>query len=113
MRLFVNVSLAAELLHASESWEDQDRRLQLSAAALTAPHLRTLHRAEDIGSALKRGVNVCHLQLVTEVLGPLVTQLVRNFSCEGATPIQRGSNASLLGHVQVIKVIKHNALRLS
>ena len=23
------------------------------------PPLRTLHRAEDIGSALKRGVNVC------------------------------------------------------
>src|SRR5262249_11365586 len=57
---------------------------------------RALHRAEDIGSALKGGVNVCQRQLVKEVLGPLVTELVPNFSREGATPIQRGSNASLL-----------------
>jgi hypothetical protein len=61
MRLFVNVSLAAELLHASESWEDQDRRLQLSAAALTAPHLRTLHRAEDSRSVIVGGDLVAHL----------------------------------------------------
>src|SRR5215813_12478717 len=48
-------------------------RPQLSMA-LTAPRLRTLQRAEDIGSALKGGVNVCQRQLVNEVLGPLVTQ---------------------------------------
>src|SRR6266481_4644697 len=73
----------------------------------SAPRLRALHRAEDIGSALKGGVNVCQRQLVNEVLGPLVTEFVRNFGREGATPIQRGSNASLLGRVQVIKLISH------
>jgi hypothetical protein len=50
---------------------------------------------------------------VNEVFGPLVTKFVPNFGREGATPIQRGSNASLLGRVQVVKLIKHNALRLS
>ena len=54
----------------------------------TALRLRALHRAGDIGSALKRGVNVCQRQLVNEVLGPLVTELVRNFGREAATPIQ-------------------------
>ena len=65
----------------------------------TAPRLRALHRAEDIGSALKRGANVCHRQLVNEVLGPLVTEFVRNFGRENATPSQRDSNVSLLGRV--------------
>src|SRR5258706_15997177 len=46
-------------------WGDEDRRLQLSPA-LTAPRLRTLHRAEDLGSALKGGGNVCQRQLVNE-----------------------------------------------
>ncbi len=78
--------------------------------ALTAPRLRALHRAEDIGSALKGGVNVCQRQLVNEVLGFLVTEFVRNFGREGATPIQRGPNASLFGRVQAIKLIRPNAL---
>src|SRR5262249_1172067 len=60
---------------------------------------RALHRAEDIGSALKGSVNVCQRQLVHEVLGPLVTRVVRNFGRKGATSIQRGSNASLRGRV--------------
>jgi hypothetical protein len=50
---------------------------------LTAPRPRTLHRAEHIGSTLKGGVNVCQRQLVKEVLGPLVTEFVRNFGREG------------------------------
>src|SRR5262249_896235 len=54
------------------------RRPQLSMP-LMAPGLRALHRVEDIGSALKGGVNVCQRQLVNEVLGPLVTEFVRNF----------------------------------
>ena len=29
----MNVSLAAELLHASENWEDQDRRLHIGGGA--------------------------------------------------------------------------------
>src|SRR6516165_8143541 len=73
---------------------------------------RALHRAEDIGSALKGGVNVCQRQLINEVLGPLVTQFVGNFGREGATPIQRGPNASLFGRVHAVKLIRHNALRL-
>jgi len=52
-------------------------------------------------------VNACERQLVNEVLGPLVTEFVPNFGREGATPIQRGSNASLLHRVQAIKLIRH------
>jgi hypothetical protein len=73
---------------------------------LMALRLRALHRAEDIGSALKRGVNVCQRQL-NEVLGFLVTEFVRNFGREGATPIQRGPNASLFGRVQAIKLRRY------
>jgi hypothetical protein len=72
----------------ARAWEDEDRRLQLSQA-LTASRLRALHHAEDIGSALKRGVNVCQRQLVNEVLGFLVTDFVRNFGREGALPAAR------------------------
>ena len=52
-------------------------------------------------------MNVCQRHLVNEVLGPLVTEFVPNFGREGATPIQRGSNASLLHRVQAIKLIRH------
>src|SRR6516162_4267278 len=82
------------------------------AFATSSPPLRSaraLHRAEDIGSALKGGVNVCQRQLVNEVLGPLVAEFVCNFGREGATPIQHGSNASLLGRVQAVELIRHNA----
>src|SRR5262245_22252502 len=68
--------------------ETDENRPQLSPA-LTAPRLRALHRAEDIGSALKGGVNVCQRQLANEVLGSLVTEFVRNFRREDATPCQR------------------------
>jgi len=119
----VNISSAKELLfylefalllsksphHARES-VGRLKSPQLSAA-LTAPRLRTLHRAEDIGSVLKGGVKVCQRRLVNELLGSLVTEFVRNFGREGATPIQRGSNASLFGRVQAVKLIRHNALR--
>jgi len=84
-------------------------RPQLSIS-LTGPRLRALHPAEDIGSALKASVNVCQRQLVNEVFGPLVTKFVRNFGREGATPIQRGSNASLLGRVQIVEPIRHSSL---
>ena len=46
-------------------------------------------------------------QLINEVLGSLVTEFVRNFDREDATPYQRSSNASLLGRVQAIKLIRH------
>ena len=78
----------------------------ISASLRDVRSARALHRAEDIGSALKGGVNVCQRQLVKEVLGLLVTEFVRNFGREGATPIQHGSNASLLGRVQVVKLIR-------
>src|SRR5215471_9085916 len=85
------------------------------AFATSPPPLRSaralLHPAEDIGSALKAGVDVCQRQLVNEVFGPLVTKFVSNFGREDATPIQRGSNASLLGRVQAVKLIRHRALR--
>ena len=76
-----------------------------------AAALRTLHRAEDIGSALKGSVNVCQRQLVNEVLRPLVSEFVRNFGRENATPSHRGSNVSLLGRVQAVELIRHNALQ--
>jgi hypothetical protein len=60
------------------------------AFATSSPPSRSagalLHPAEDIGSALKGGVNVCQRQLVNEVFGPLVTKFVRNFGREDATP---------------------------
>src|SRR5262249_691457 len=99
--LSVPLLLSKGPCHARES-VGRRKSSQLSAA-LTAPRLRALHRAEDIGSALKRGVNVCQRQLVNELLGPLVTEFVRNFGREGATPIQRGPNASLFGRVQAVK----------
>jgi len=55
-------------------------------------------------------VKVCKRTLVNEVLGLLLTEFVRNFGREGATPIQRGSNASLLCRLQAVKLIRHNAL---
>jgi hypothetical protein len=85
------------------------------AFATSSPQLRSaralLYPAEDIGSALKGRVNVCQRQPVNEVFGPLVTKSVRNFGREGATPIQRGPNASLFGRVQSVKLIRHNALQ--
>src|SRR5262245_28378137 len=87
---------------ATDSHED---RPQLSVA-VRALRPRTLHRTENVSSVLKRGVNVCQ-QFVNEVLALLVTELVRNFGCEDATPIQRDSNASLLGRVQAVKFIRH------
>src|SRR5262249_25031517 len=81
------------------------------AFATSSPPLRSaraLHPAEDIGRALKGSVNVCQRQLVNEVLGPLVTEFVRNL-----TPIQRGSNASLLGRVLAVELIRHSALKPS
>jgi len=106
--------------HARES-VGRRKSSQLSVA-LTAPPANpspreqvcsrpTVGFVEDIGNALKGGVNVCQRQLANEVLGPLVTEFVRNFGREDATPYQRGSNASLLGRVQTVKLIKHNALR--
>jgi len=54
---------------------------------------------KEPSSVLKGGVKVCQQQLVNELLGPLVTEFVRNFSREDATPYQRGSNGSLLGRI--------------
>src|SRR5499426_3431037 len=68
---------------------------------------RALHRAEDISTALKASVNVYKRQLVNEVLGPLITEFVRNFGREDATPYQRSSNASLLVRIQAAKLIRH------
>ena len=53
---------------------------------------------KDPGSVLEGGVKLCQRQLV-EVLRPLVTEFVRNFGREDATPHQRGSNGSLLGRI--------------
>src|SRR5262249_15135778 len=85
------------------------------AFATSPPPLRSaralLHPAEDIGSALKAGVDVCQRQLVNEVFGPLVTKFVSNLGREDATPIQRGSKASLLCRVHAVTLIRHKALR--
>src|SRR5262245_43896708 len=74
--------------------------------------LRTIYRAENIGNVLKGGVKVCQQELVNELLGPLVTEFVRNFSREDATPYQRGSNGGLLGRIQAVKFIRHNTSRI-
>src|SRR6266404_3125748 len=54
--------------------------------------------SEDIDSVLKGGAKVCQRQLVN-VVRPLVTEFTRNLGREGATPIQRSFDASLLGRV--------------
>src|SRR5262249_7346799 len=101
-------SVAAALKRSAPPRESVvDKNPLTLSAALTAPRLRTLHRAEDIGNVLKGGVNVCQRQLVNEVLGPLGTELIRNFGREDATPYQHRFNASLLGRVQAIKLIRH------
>src|SRR6516225_2898040 len=64
-------------------------------------------------SMLKGGVKVCQRQLVNEVLRPRVTEFARDLGREVATSIQRGFNASLLGGVQAVKLIRHHALRPS
>jgi hypothetical protein len=91
--------------------------------SLTVPRPRTLLHgsrcildrlsaflSEHISSVLKGGAKVCQRQLVN-VVRPLVTEFARNFGREGATPIQRSFDASLLGRVQAVKLIRHNALR--
>ena len=68
-------------------------------------------RFKDPGNMLKAGVNVCQRELV-EVLRSLITEFVRNFSREDATPYQRGSNGGLLGRIQAVKFIRHNTSRI-
>jgi hypothetical protein len=63
-------------------------RALLTAQRLAVQRLLIMYRAENIGSALKGGVNICQRYLVNEVRGPLVTEFVRNFGREDATPIQ-------------------------
>ena len=70
---------------------------------LVVLRLRTLYRTENISSALKRRMNVCQEPSVNEVLGSLVTEFVRDFGRENATPIQLGSNASRRSRVKAIK----------
>ena len=95
----------------ARAWEDEDR----PKLSLTVPRPRTLLHgsrcildrlsaflSENIDSVLKRGAKVCQRQLVN-VVGPLVTEFTRNLGREGATPIQRGFNASLLGRVQAVE----------
>ena len=67
---------------------------------------------KEPSSVLKGGVKVCQQQLINELLGPLVTEFVRNFSREDATPYQRGSNGDLLGRIQAVKFIRHNTSRI-
>jgi hypothetical protein len=82
-------------------------RPQLSVA-LRPLHLR--HRAENIASALKRGVNVCQRQFVNEVLGPLVTEFIRNFGGEDATPIQHAfPTAAFSITSRLVKFVRHSA----
>jgi len=57
---------------------------------------------------LKGSVKLRQRRLVNEVLGLLVTEFVRNFSREDATPYQRGSNSGL----PAVKFIRHNTSRI-
>src|SRR5215472_11267204 len=49
--------------------QEDENRLSMP---LTAPRPRALHRAEEIGSALKGSVNVCQRQLVMKCSGLLL-----------------------------------------
>ena len=93
-------SLCGKAVRA-KAWGDENRPQLL--VALTVPRLLQLlhHGSSTLSSdcrrflfknpdiALKGGVNVCQRQLVNEVRGPLVTEFVRNFGREDATPYQR------------------------
>jgi hypothetical protein len=84
-------------------------RPQLSVG-LRSLRLRTIHRAENIASALKRGVNVCQRQFVNEVLGPLVTEFIRDFGGEDATPIQHAfPTAAFSITSRLVKFVRHSA----
>src|SRR5262245_14633756 len=99
--LSVSLLLSRRPDHSRESVGRRNRPQLL--VALTVPRLlQLLHHAsstfstdcrrllfKDPDSALKGGVNVCQRQLVNEVRGPLVTEFVRNFGREDATPYQR------------------------
>src|SRR3954452_7215240 len=74
-------------------------RLPVVLAALC---LRILQRAEDISSALKGGVNVCQEPSFNEVLGFFITEFVRDFGSEDATPVQLGFHRGLL--MQAVKL---------
>src|SRR5262245_53159313 len=80
------------------------------SVALRPLRLRTIHRAENIASALKRGVNVCQRQFVNEVLGPLVTKFIRTFGGEDATPIQPFPTAAFLITSRLVKLVRHSPL---
>jgi hypothetical protein len=70
-KLFLNISSAAELLFylefaasvlkkaAPHPRKREWTKLPQLSTPLAAPRRRALHRGEDIGSALKRGVNFC------------------------------------------------------
>src|SRR5262245_65068674 len=83
---------------AEKTTDSHEDRPQLSVA-VRALRPRTLHGTENISSVLKRGVNVCQRQLVNEVLALLVTEFVRNFGSEDATPNQRAFDRGLLDHI--------------
>jgi hypothetical protein len=57
---------------------------------------------------LKGGVKVCQRQLINEALVSLVAEFAFNLGREAATPIQGAFNASFLGRVQALKLMRHN-----
>jgi hypothetical protein len=67
-------------------------RLHLGSVALELWRVLPSFLFKEPGSALKGGVKLRQRRLVNEVLGLLVTEFVRNFSREDATPYQRCSN---------------------
>src|SRR5262249_51374260 len=87
------------------------RDFDCCAVALRALRPRTLHRAENVSSALKRGVNICQRQFVNEVLGTLVAEVVRNLGGEDATPIQHAFPTAAFWIItsRLVKLIRHSA----
>ena len=51
-------------------------------------------------------MNVCQRPIVNEVLGPLVTEFVRNFGREGATSYQRGMPKSVANVTTVLRKLQ-------
>ena len=120
----IYLEFAASALKKSAPARESVGRRSSPSLSLTVPHRANPSPREqvcsrptlgflsdDIGSMLKGGVEVWQRQLVNEGPCLLLRSSALNLGREVATPIQRGFNASPLGRVQALKLMRPSALR--